>query len=95
MEIAQTPVLMKRGANLEQQVQFSASPLSGQMYPLLGRVQFQAELLVEPAEMGDIPSPYVEGRTPIPEDAQHTDGSYHGMCSEMMGAVLDLSLIHI
>ena len=53
------------------------SPLSGQLHSLLVPVQFQAELLVEPAEMGDVPSPYVEGRALITEDAWYTDGSCH------------------
>ena len=57
--ITQTPTLTELGEYLEQRAQFSESPLSGQLYSLLGPVQFQAEFLVEPAETGDILSPYV------------------------------------
>ena len=49
----------------------------GQLQSLLGPVQFQAELLAEPAEMGDIPSPYVEGQALIPDNVWYTDGLCH------------------
>lgn len=75
---------------LEQQVQFSVSPLSGHLHSLLGSVQFQAELLEEPAEMGDVPSPYVGGQAPVPKDAWYADASYHGTGSEMMGVIIDV-----
>lgn len=44
---------------------FSVSPLLGQLHSLLGSMEFQVELLAEPTETRDVPSPYVKGRAPI------------------------------
>lgn len=87
--IAHTPTLTKWGAYLEQWAQFSASSLSGQLHSLL--VQFQAELLAEAAKMGDVPSTYVEGEAPIPEDAWYTDVSCHGQPPTWAAVVLQPS----
>lgn len=45
---------------------------------------------MKPAEMGDVPSPYVEIWASIPEDAWYTENSYHATRSEMMGTIIDL-----
>lgn len=50
-------------------VQFSVSLLSGQLHFLLGRVQFQADFLEEPA---------VEGQAPILKDTWYIDSLCHG-----------------
>ena len=76
---AQTPMLAKWEAYLQQRSTLSTSPLWAGLQKVLGPVIYVDEKSAAPVPMEEVEtSPFQEGQAPIPSDAWYTDGSSRG-----------------
>ena len=76
---AQTPMLAKWGAYLQQRNTLSASPLQTELQEVLGPVTYVNEKSIAPVHIEELEaSSFHEGQAPIPSGSWYTDGSSRG-----------------
>ena len=77
--MVQTFTLAKWGTYLERWSMLSTSPLAAELQEVLGPVVLMQDKAMGPeAPLDPEPSPFKEGRPPIPNVAWYTDGSSRG-----------------